>query len=156
VTSESASLEVSCRGIRITEASIEELAGNSVAASVPRAEVLELEIGHGRVGERPIPTTLLALGVTAFGLTMAWHLFIWLQHGGPALYVEAFGLALIPLGGWMFWSAWRRGRLLFITTRRERRRFAFARGTTDEELVAFHARAQRLLGGIPFTLRLER
>jgi hypothetical protein len=70
--------------------------------------------------------------------------------------IEGLGLALLPLGGWMLWSAWRRGRLLFIRTRREQRRFAFARGTTDEELVAFQARAQRLLDGVPFALRLER
>ena len=156
MTISATSADVSCRGIRITDAAIEELAGEIVATSVPRADVLGLEISYGRVGERPIPTTLLALGVTAFGSTIAWHLLAVMQNGGRFFYYEAFGLVLIPLGAWMLWSAWRRGRLLFVTTRRERRRFSFARGTTDEELVAFHARAQPLLGGIPFTLRLER
>jgi hypothetical protein len=151
-----ASTELTCRGIRITDAAIEELSGNSVAASVPRAEVLGLEIGYGRVGERPVATTLLALVIMGLGLVMARHLIQWLRYGGTAHDFEAYGIALIPLGGWMLRAVWRRSRLLFITTRRERRRFAFARGTTDEELVAFHARAQPLLGGIPFTLRLER
>jgi len=96
------------------------------------------------------------VGVVAFDLSILWHLVMWLWRGGTVYDIEGLGLALIPLGGWMLWAAWRRGRILFVTTRRERRRFAFARSTTDDELVAFHAQAQRLVGGIPFALRLER
>jgi hypothetical protein len=147
---------VSCGGVRITETSIDELAGKAVGASVRREDVLKLEIAHGRVGERPILTTLLALVILAFGALILWHIVMWFENGGAIIRIEGAGLSLIPLGAWMLWSTWRRGPLLFIETRRERRRFAFARGTTDQELLAFHAQAQTVLHGIPFGVRLER
>jgi hypothetical protein len=156
MTSRSIDHVVGCGGIRITETSIDEMTGTSVAASVPREQVVALEIGYGHAGERPILTTLLGLAIAAFGLSMLWHLVTSFLFGGVVYDIEGLGLALIPLGGWMLWAAWRRGRLLFIETRRERRRFAFARGTSDEDILAFHTRAQLVLQGIPFTLRLER
>jgi hypothetical protein len=110
-----------CGNIRFNEDSIKELEGTQVMVSIPRADVVSIELRYGNSVEKPIMQTISGTVLCLLGFSIGvWPLVGYLSHansqGSGYLAPIAFAVPLILLGIYTMAPVVRRCNYLLVTT----------------------------------------
>ena len=84
---------------------------------VLKSDFLSGQILVGRISERPIPISLIAVPLLAIGMVMTASVIRWLVYGGVRDRWLITMILLLPGGVWLLWDAWRRAPCILIQTR---------------------------------------
>lgn len=118
--------------------------------SVPRSEIVRIELRYGVASERPILIGLIGLVVLVASLWPIKVLYDVLTKGGTFYTGMIWISAFFVLGAWLIGSAVRRRLHLLVHTRRGQRKLIFQGDVEWASVVDFIEAAEKL--GFPITL----
>ena len=115
---------------------------------IPRDRIQEIHLRWGVQASRPLVQLILGggfLGAACFIQgSMLWE---WFRHGGVIHVEVVVGLAVLGLvGGWLLFTALRRGFYLAVRTNSAQEKVRFDRRVSREEIELFLNEARRRFG----------
>jgi hypothetical protein len=125
-----------CGQVLVSDEVVAEERGAHAVVSVPRQSITELVLARGPRGERLAAQSAFALVLVAVGLASATAV-----DGHPRLMA---GLAFLPFGLWVLWSAWRPSYYLKVHTAKDMRKVCFDPRTEPQEIRRFLELVERV------------
>ncbi len=133
---------VELSGIRVTHDAIQELDDDGrPLVVISRADVAAVRLRHGYVSERPFVLLVVGLLLTGAGLFIGASFVRHLLHPeaisrGAAQVLASFAMTL-GIGPWAIVRALRKGMVVEVALRSDRRRLAFRGRITPDAAAAF-------------------
>ena len=134
--------------VRFSAERIEALDGGHPVIRIARREIDQVALQRGFQAARPLVQAAIGGVLLGVGAWVVVNLLAKLFFYGGTFAPKAEGLllTLIPIGGWLFAMALRRGYYLDIRSRKGRDKIPFARELPREEIEAFLNRAEQMYG----------
>lgn len=139
-------------GIRFSDQEIAEVdpsrPGGRPVLRIPRDRIREIHLRWGIQAARPLVQLVLGGGfLAAAGYILVTMLWEWFRHGG-VIHVEVVaGLVVLGVvGGWLLFTALRRGFYLAVQTNNAREKVRFDRRLPRQEIQPFLNEARRRFG----------
>jgi hypothetical protein len=124
--------------IRFTEDAILEIDYSyQVVAGVPRDQVESITLHHTSIAERPVATTVGAIGLCLLAL-YPWVVYFRVMSEGGRMNTILFGLTNFAiLAAWMFYRVLRRRLVVEVHTTKEPRKLVFQDNVDPQEAEEF-------------------
>ncbi len=138
--------ELRYQGVFLSNDVVAEERGGRSVVTIPREDILRLELARGPAGERLGLQVAFAMLLTVIGIgATAAFLGAWKQ--GMPVHIElGSGGAFLPLAGFILWLAFRPRFYLRVQTRTEVRKIGFEPRAKAEEIAAFLGAARSVHG----------
>ena len=133
--------------IRFTRESLDEVdVDGTRLVCLPRDGITSVALVYGQSEERPLVQLVAGIALMALGLVFVVRILSWILLGGTIADVEAFGVALVPLGAWFVYRVFRKRHYLRVETSKETRKLAFNGKAQPQMIDDLLERARRELG----------
>jgi hypothetical protein len=133
-----------CHGIRFSDETLDEMDEDRPVVQIPHAKIVRLTLRRGVASERTTLLIVVAAGLLAFTLLLAFRLVQWFLYGGVAYDVHFALLFLGPAGAWLLYFALRKRFYLLVEIGDQSRKLAFDRNATRPAVEHFVERVQPL------------
>jgi hypothetical protein len=131
--------------VRFSEERVEALDRGHPVLRIARKEIDHLALRWGLQAARPLVQAAIGVVFLSVGGWVVVNLVgKFLFYGGwVAPKLEGLLATLIPIGGWLLWTSFRRGYYLEVRSRRGRDKIPFARDVSRAEIEALLGQAQQ-------------
>lgn len=127
---------IECCGVRLLPERIDLIQGGSPVASVKKENVRSITARYMFQAERPLLQIIIG---SAFLLVMLWMMLqiILTATTGGTIYIETIAGLVIPggIGGFLLWTALKRGQVLLVEMDHGQRKFPFNRKVDQQTLL---------------------
>ncbi len=121
--------------IRFTRESLDEVDEDGTRlVCLPKEGITSVALVYGQSEERPVVQLVAGVALMAVGLVFVVRILSWVLVGGTIVDVEAFGVALVPLGAWFLYRVFRKRHYLRVETTKETRKLAF-NGRAEPQMI---------------------
>lgn len=124
-------------GIRVTDKSLSEIDSGRIMVIVDKQAIRNITLRYGFQAMHPAPQIIVGWALILLGYFPLLHFIHWAQHGGVFIDLEAWIIPFAAIGGWLVYSATKRGYFLEVGQDKGTKRLTFSGKPNPGDLGAF-------------------